>query len=86
MKKGYAKTFLEADGIEMFDLEMMGSDAQDDLRMSIGAGQIKMPPPNMAKRASGDPESAEHELLSQLEKSRIEYDALKSEKEKIVRS
>ena len=68
----------------MFDLEMMGSDAQDDLRVSIGAGQIKMPPQKMSRKPSGEPD--EHELLSQLEKSRVEYDALKSEKEKIVRS
>lgn len=38
---------LGEDGIECFDLDMLQSDAQDDLRLSIGAQmmQQKMPPP-----------------------------------------
>ena len=49
--------------------------------MSIGA---KMPPPKKRGRAGSD--GPEQELISQLEKSRQEYENLKIQKEKIERS
>lgn len=30
---------LEEDGVACFDLDVLGSDAQDDLRLSLGLGQ-----------------------------------------------
>lgn len=86
IKKSQNKVILEEDGIECFDLEMMQSDAQDDLRLSIGA-QIKNMPPPMSKKAEVISEySPEAELLSQLEKSKNEINAMMQEKEKLDRT
>lgn len=82
---------LEEDGIQCFDLEMLQSDAQDDLRLSIGAQTKEMPPPTQKGRNSTEAprqaaSSPESELLSKLERSRHEYDELKIQKEKLERS
>ena len=63
------------DSIQCFDLEMVQSEAQDDLRMSIGAAAIgnNLTPPEEAK------------LITQLEKSREEYDNLKKQKDLVER-
>ena len=45
------KLILEEDGIKCFDLDYMQSEAQEDLRMSIGA-QTKMPPPKRRGRSA----------------------------------
>lgn len=81
---------LGEDGIECFDLDMLQSDAQDDLRLSIGAQMVQqnMPPPilkNSGQSFAKDflPES---ELLSKLERSKIEYDSLKESKERMERA
>jgi len=63
---------LEEDGIKCFDLDALHSDAQDDLRMSIGAQTKQMPPPNVRRGRSatadqhmlGSGESPEAELIS----------------------
>ena len=69
---------------------MLQSDAQDDLRLSIGAQMVQqnMPPPilkNSGQSFAKDflPES---ELLSKLERSKIEYDSLKESKERMERA
>jgi len=78
---------------------MLQSDAQEDLRLSIGAQAKEMPPPMLRDRAntfntkqdSRQQEPApvfdgpETELLSQLEKSRQEYEQLRCEKDKLER-
>jgi hypothetical protein len=66
------KSILEQDGIKCFDMDAMQSEAQDDLRMSLGA----MPPPD----------SKGPELLVMLEKSRMDYENLRVLKEKEERS
>lgn len=77
---------LNEDGIECFDLEMLQSDAQEDLRASIGA-TLKMPPPILKnnKQAQLEP-NFELELLTKLEQSKTEYDLVKEEKERLERS
>ena len=61
---------LEDDGTQCFDLEMVQSEVQDDLRMSIGAaGMDKLSAPEEMK------------LIAQLEKSKEEYESLKRLKE-----
>lgn len=73
---------LNEDGIECFDLEMMHSDAQDDLRASIGA-QMKMPPPILKNKKQTRKESNEEfDLLQKLEKSKSEFEMIREEKEK----
>ena len=78
---------------------MLQSDAQEDLRLSIGAQAKEMPPPMLRDRANTfntkqdsrqqEPapvfDSPETELLSQLEKSRQEYEQLRCEKDKLER-
>lgn len=78
---------------------MLQSDAQEDLRLSIGAQAKEMPPPTLRDRASTfhhkqdsrQPEPApvfdgpEAELLAKLEKSRQEYEELRCEKDKLER-
>jgi len=68
-EKSQNKTILEQDGIQCFDLDMLQSDAQDDLRLSIGAQAKQMPPPALKKSKTNDPqqivnESPEAELLT----------------------
>lgn len=60
------------------------------MRLSIGAQIKQMPPPMLSNRKTSlvDPvsEGPEAEILSQLEKSRQEYENLKKEKEDLERS
>ena len=78
-------SILEADGIQCFGLEMLHSDAEEDLRLSIGAQANEMPPPAQRGHSNSDA-MAETELLSKLEQSRQEYEELKTEKEQLVYS
>ena len=55
-EKSQNKTILEQDGIQCFDLDMLQSDAQDDLRLSIGAQAKQMPPPDLKKTRTNDPQ------------------------------
>ena len=65
---------------------MLQSEAQDDLRLSIGAQLQQMPPPILKKTQQQMDVMAESELLSKLEQSKIEYDCLKEHKEKMERA
>lgn len=80
------RQILNEDGIECFDLEMLQSDAQDDLRASIGAN-MKMPPPILKNNKQAQKEAnVEIDLLNKLEQSKTEYELIKEEKERLERS
>ena len=79
--KAQSKEALEEDGIKMFDLDAM---QHDDLRLS-------MPPPSQFSRkpsfhGNRESSSAESELMSNLEKSRVEYETARNQKDKDERT
>lgn len=66
---------------------MLNEDAQDDLRLSIGAKTKQMPPPFSQRQNSNSQDDLPgSELLNQLQQSRIEYDSLKQHKEQMERT
>ena len=86
-KKG-KESILEDDSIACFDLDKIQSDAQDDLRLSLGLLAKDMPPPRNTRgsRGSVKTERQSIDLLSQLEKSKIEYEKMREMKEEQQKS